>query len=457
MFDTGVIFADMNPTDFSLAPSAACGAAGHSRRTVLFGLGGALCALGMGARPALAANTSAPDASLTALLDGLAAALTADAGHAAQQQALRTAAAQLGGIRPEKLSSDGRVLLAAVRDGIETEAALLSGAGQAGSYALALRLNAGPGLSPHEAHQWGQARVRALQAEADRILRAQGLTSGTVAERLRAFMRDPRHLYPNTEVGRRRAVEAMNAQLAATRERLGQAFRNLSPANLSVSTLPPEQATKATIGKRIDPSADGTRPGGYVVDLREIERRPAWTLPSVVHHELAPGHLLQAPFGERAHAHPVQQRYAKGYSEGWAIYAEQLAAEQGWLGDDPLARLGYIHWMLFRTGRLVADTGIHALGWSAQQAIDAVREIQGEPVAFITIEEDVSRMVANPGAAAGQMLAAACLSRLRDDAQARLGARFTLAGFHEAVLRHGPLSNPGLEAAVKNWIETASA
>lgn len=447
----------MNPSGNSLTPPRRQGAAGLSRRAVLAGLGSAAVALGATMAPAPAFAAAPADDRLRSPLDKLAATLAADPAPGVARHALVDAADRLARLNPAGLSPAQRLLRAAVKDGIETEAALLAVPAGQDTYPLALRLNAGPGFSPQEAHSWGQAQVRVLHAEADSILRAQGLAEGTVAERFRAFWGDPRHLYPNSADGRRRAVGAMNAQMAATRQRLPQAFRNLSPADLIVTTPPAGEATDATVGKRLDPSADGTRPGSYIVDLRRIDRRPAWTLPSVVHHELAPGHLLQAPFGERASPHPLQLRYARSYSEGWAIYAEQLVAEEGWLGEDPLARLGYIHWMLFRIGRLMADTGVHGLGWSEQQAIDAVREIQGEPVAFVSIEEDVARSITRPGAVAGHMLTAAALSRLREEARAALGPRFSLAGFHDAVLRHGPLSVPGLEAAVRAWIEAAAS
>jgi len=449
------------------------GAAGFSRRMVLAGLGSAAIALtanrSLGATDAPAADTAPADARLQRLLDDLAAVL-ADAPalpatrHAPARAALADAAARLDAVDPARLSPALRLLFAAVRDGVATEAALLAAAdGRAdgsadrrAAYPFHLRLHAGPDAAPRAAHAWGLAEARALHTEADALLRAEGLRDGSVPARLRTFWRDPRHLYPDSADGRRAAVAAMNDRLARTRQRLGEAFRDLPPAGLAVSTLPPGEATDATVGRRIAPPADGSLPGGYVVDLRRIDRRPAWTLPSVVHHELVPGHLLQAPVAERARPHPLQRRYAPGFEEGWAIYAEQLAAELGWLGEDPRARLGFVHWRLFRIARLVADTGLHGLGWSQEQAIEAMRAIQGESVAFVSIEEDVRRIIARPGAAAGQMLTAAALSRLRDAARAALGPRFSLAGFHEAVLRAGPLSVPGLEAAVRAWGETQS-
>jgi uncharacterized protein (DUF885 family) len=323
-------------------------------------------------------------------------------------------------------------------------------------YSQLLAIATGQAVSPQAAHRWGLGAVRAMQRRADLLLREQGLRDGSVAERLRSLARDERYLYPASDSGKDRAVADMNRWLAAARERLPNAFRDISTAPLSVRRITPQDEAMGRGGSRVDPSFEPSSEGLYSVDLRTIRRRPSWTLPSVVHHELVPGHLLQAPFGGRAAPHPLQLRYAGGYSEGWAIYAEQLADELGWMAHDPPARLGYLQWMLFRVGRLVADTGIHAMRWSRERAVSELRGIQGDPVAFVTIEDDVDRICAQPGAAAAQALAARELSELRRRAESLLGARFDLAGFHDAVLRPGPAAGPGLRRAVELWVDDRS-
>ncbi|MBW3560629.1 MAG: DUF885 domain-containing protein, partial [Proteobacteria bacterium] len=251
-------------------------------------------------------------------------------------------------------------------------------------YALALGLNAGGRTDPDEAHQRGLTAVRRLQAEVDTLLRSAGYRRGAVAERLRALTGDPQHLYPATEAGKAQAVADMTAALHRVQARLPAAFARLPAASVEVRRMSAAEEAAGRPGRR--------EPGGYVVDLIRIRNRPSWTLPSVVHHELHPGHLFQEALVERP-PHPLQLRYAPGYGEGWAVYAEQLADELGAYGDDPLGRIGYLQWMLFRMGRLVVDTGIHARRWSRKRAIAELREIQGGPIAFITIEEDVDRMV----------------------------------------------------------------
>jgi uncharacterized protein (DUF885 family) len=124
----------------------------------------------------------------------------------------------------------------------------------------------------------------------------------------------------------------------------------------------------------------------------------------VVHHETIPGHLIQLPMQANADPHPLRLKAAPGFVEGWAIYAEQLAAESGAYSADPLAEIGYLQWMLFRLGRLLIDTGINHLGWSRDEALAFLRDCQGDPVIFAPFEKDVDRAMAEPGMLAGQAL-----------------------------------------------------
>jgi uncharacterized protein (DUF885 family) len=172
------------------------------------------------------------------------------------------------------------------------------------------------------------------------------------------------------------------------------------------------------------------KPGAYYVDLKAIRARPSWTLPAVVHHELTPGHLMQLPYEDRARPHPLRLRYAKAYFEAWGIYAEQLADDLLLMKDNPLAEIGALHWRLFRLARIVADTGLHAMGWSQDQAIDAMRRIQGPPIAFVDIPADVQRMAAEPATYAAQGLGALEFARLRS------GRNWP--AYHRAVLENGP-------------------
>ncbi|UPT63470.1 MAG: DUF885 domain-containing protein [Hyphomonadaceae bacterium JAD_PAG50586_4] len=303
-----------------------------------------------------------------------------------------------------------------------------------------MQFQLGEEVSPRAAHRRAQAYCRELQREADVLLRAQGLTQGSVGERLRAFAADERQLYADSAEGKTQAVANMNAALARARPLLRNVLEGAdTPAE--VRLVPPETEAGGMAGRR-----EG---GVYHVDFGAIRSRPKWTLASVAYHELVPGHILQAPFERAAQAPALQARYASGYSEGWATYAERLADESGVYANDPASRIGYLQWMLFRFGRVVADTGIHVMRWSRERAVQELRDLQGDNIAFVSIEEDVLRMCAQPGAAAAQGLAAMRFAELREEAPRRLGARFDARAFHTAMLRHGPLSPPGLAQAAR--------
>ncbi len=306
-------------------------------------------------------------------------------------------------------------------------------------YAAALQFHLGAPVDPRAAHERALDRCRDLQAEADTLLRAQGLTRGGVGERLRVLAHDPRFLYSADDAGKDRAVADMAERLARARLLLADVIADAATTPADVRRLPANLEANGAAGRR--------RGTAYEVDLSAP--RASWTLPSVVHHELIPGHIYQAPFANAASVSALQERYANGYLEGWSTYAEVLAAEHGAFEGDPLARIGYLQWMLFRMARVVADTGMHALHWSREHAIAQMQELQGESIAFVSIEEDVLRFCVQPGFYTAQGLAALHIEDLRARTRREARDRFSLQRFHTAMLEHGPLSPPGLEQAAR--------
>jgi len=354
--------------------------------------------------------------------------------------ALLPAAARLAAlraIRKNGLSRRERLDLEAALRGAILEAQIAAAA-PAARYPLQLRLNAGWDITPTAAHARGVAEIAALTARADLLLQEQGLRSGSVAERLRSLARDERYLYSDDDPGKDRAVADMNRWRAAATDKLKSLFRTvpLDAYSAKVVRMTPAEDASGKAGYRTLPSGD--RAGAYHVDLHQIRRRPSWSLPSVVHHETVPGHLIQLPLQAIADPHPLRLRAAPGFVEGWAIYAEQLAAESGAYATDPLAEIGYIHWMLFRLGRLLIDTGINHLGWSRDRASAFLRGCQGDPVIFAPFEKDVERAIAEPGMFAGQALTWLGMVDLRGTRSQ--GAR--LRAFHDRLLADGaaPLS-----------------
>jgi uncharacterized protein (DUF885 family) len=304
-------------------------------------------------------------------------------------------------------------------------------------YAQALQFQLGAAIDPREAHAHALDRCRELQAQADTLLRGYRLTQGSVAERLRALAADPRHIVAD-DAAKARAVTEMGERLARIRTLLADSIDGVATAPAEVRRL------AANIE---DDGRQGRRQGSvYFVDLGAP--RPSWTLPSVVHHELIPGHILQAPF-DRSGPPALQLRYAQGYSEGWSTYAEQLADDVGAYAEDPLGRIGYLQWMLFRNARIVADTGIHVMRWDRARAVEEMRALQGDSIAFVSIEDDVVRFCAQPGAHAAQGLAALHIADLRERTRRAAGASFSATRFHAAMLQRGPLSPPGLDQAAR--------
>ncbi|MGZ5986356.1 MAG: DUF885 family protein [Caulobacteraceae bacterium] len=306
--------------------------------------------------------------------------------------------------------------------------------GAAPDYRAALAQAYGAPVEPRAAHYHALTAAAVAQVQADELLKGLGLKTGGVGERLVQLAKDPRWLYPNDEAGRDRVVADMNAAVAALRPRLALAFGDLPIAAAEARRMPAADAAAGRGGYR--------EPGAYYVDLRNIRARPMWTLPSATFHEVIPGHLLQMPL--QAAAPPAERVTAAGaYFEAWAIYAEQLAADLGAYRADPRGELGYLQWRLFRLGRVVVDTGLHALGWSRDQAIAVMSDLQGQSIAFISIEADVDRIAATPAKYAAEALGALSLAQWRPKERARWPA------YHRAVLADGPWPFGELEARAK--------
>jgi len=296
-------------------------------------------------------------------------------------------------------------------------------ASAADAYAEALAQAWGGPIDPKAAHALARREARRLQVRADLLLRGQGLQTGSVAERLRTLADDPRFLYADDDAGRDRAVADMNARLAAIRPKLARAFGDLPIPQAVVRRMSREDEARGRGGYRESPA--------YYLDLKAIRARPAWSLPSVAFHETVPGHALQAT-GQAAAPPPERARHLGVYSEAWAIYAEQLAADLGAYERDPGGEIGYLQWRLFRLARIVADTGQGVLGWSHDQAVEAMTELQGRDIAFTTIAADVARMRQQPGVYAAQGLGALEIARLRPPRMA------DWPRFHRAILADGP-------------------
>ncbi|BCA62257.1 hypothetical protein HMP09_1491 [Sphingomonas sp. HMP9] len=275
--------------------------------------------------------------------------------------------------------------------------------GGADWYALQLQRSLGA-MTPAYAERRLFLELRRLHARAAHLFDQIGASKGTIAARYAKLWREARFLYPDTDAGRTEAITDMNRMLAAARANILAAFGQLPPwcLNASARALSQQDIAIGRSGYRELPTP--TRPGAYVVDLKDIRRRPRWTLPSVVAHELLPGHMIQLGLESAAPPHPLRIEYASSFVEGWGIYAEQLAEKAGAYAD-PYDALGHTHWLLFRVARALVDLGIHLHGWSIEQARDCLAEWQGEPAYFAPFDIELARIPLEPGTRVAEAMA----------------------------------------------------
>jgi uncharacterized protein (DUF885 family) len=324
-------------------------------------------------------------------------------------------------------------------------------------YEVALHNTTTTRLSPAEVHRFGLDQARAISARLDTLLKAQGMSRGTVGERMAALYKDPRQLYPNSDEGKAQAIAYCNARLAAIRGRLPTMFSRMPPYQFEVRRVPVQTEAGAASAFSQPPAIDGSRPGLVYFNLHDTAEWPNFCLATTVYHEGLPGHQFEGGLALSNKGLPMIRKTGgfSGYGEGWALYAEQLADEMGMYEDDPLGRLGYLKFQLFRANRCVVDTGIHHLRWSREQAIRYFVEQDGEAPGFATRE--VERYCSTPGQACSYKLGHSVFVRLRDKAKAAMGPRFDIKAFHDAVLGIGRVPLDILEAEGDRWIAAQRA
>lgn len=315
-------------------------------------------------------------------------------------------------------------------------------------YAEALRQATTTTFSPEEVHQMGLSQVAEISSRLDTILHSAGYTRGTVGERLAALNRDPKQLYADTGAGRAKLIDDLNRDVKDMYARLPRAFETLPNAPLEIRRVPIEIQDGASNGYYRRAALDGSRPAIFFINLKELGDWPRFTLPTLAYHEGVPGHHLQISVMQESKDIPTLRKlgFFSGYSEGWALYAEQLADELGAYVNDPLGRAGFLQSFLFRAARLVVDTGLHTKRWSREQATDYMVRTTG--YARPRSQREVERYCTQIGQACSYKVGHTAWVRARDEAQKRLGASFNLKRFHE-VLRDGAMPLSILERRIR--------
>jgi uncharacterized protein (DUF885 family) len=307
-------------------------------------------------------------------------------------------------------------------------------------------------MTPAEIHRTGLDLIASQSAELDDLLKAEGLTVGSVGARLNALHGDPAHLYPNTDAGKARLLADLNAQVEVVRAKLPAWFRTLPKAKVEIRRVPPYTEAASAGGYYQQGSLDGRRAAAYYINLRDTAEWPSWSLPTLTYHEAIPGHHLQLSLQQDADLPLIRKViWFSAYGEGWALYAEQLADEMGMYEADPIGRIGYLQSALFRAVRLVVDSGIHHLRWSREQALKVyVETLGGAPSSAVT---EIERYAVWPGQACSYMVGKLTWTRLRDRAKARLGERFDIRDFHDAGLLPGAIPLTVLEMVMADYTD----
>ena len=320
-------------------------------------------------------------------------------------------------------------------------------------YAAALRSRTTTTKSPDEIHDMGVALVAEFNAEMDAILKAQGMRRGSVAQRIRQLSRRRDQLYPNTDAGRAQILADLNQQTREMIAMMPRAFNTMAQARLEIRRVPPTTEAGAPGGYYQRATLDGSRPGAYYINLRDTGEWPRFTLPTLNYHEGVPGHHWQISIQQESGAILFIRSAMLGFSafsEGWGLYAEQLADELGAYADNPLGRLGYLQSAAFRASRLVCDTGIHHKRWSREQAIQSMLEATGDLESSVTTE--IERYCVWPGQACSYMVGRQAINAIRAEATAALGARFDLKAFHDTLLANGAVPLSVLQELARSWV-----
>jgi uncharacterized protein (DUF885 family) len=311
-------------------------------------------------------------------------------------------------------------------------------------YRWALKASTTTTMTPDEVHAMGQSELARLQSQMDAIMKGVGLTNGTVGDRMNAIAKDPKYKFAEGDQGRAEIVAFIQNRLTWIRAQLPRAFKTLVNPNMEVKRLPPEEEPGAPTAYGGAGSIDGKIPGRFWINLRTTDLHRKFALADLAFHESIPGHIWQ---GEYTHKMPlIRQLLAfNAFSEGWALYAQQIADELGAYENDPVGKLGYLQAISFRACRLVVDTGIHARRWTRQQGVNFFVERNGSNP--IEVASEVDRYCSWPGQACGYKVGHSEINRQRDRARAALGSKYDLRTFDDAVVLGG---NVPLDVLAKN-------
>ncbi len=325
------------------------------------------------------------------------------------------------------------------------------------AYNVALRLFTTTNYTADEIHDTGLAEVARIQAEMLEILASEGIDpSLSYSEAMDVYSSLPEFYYEDSDEGRAQILEDYQTILDEFDANLASAFNLRPEAGMEVVRIPEFKEETSPGAYYEPPSIDGTRPGRFFANLYDIKATPKYGMRTLAAHEGIPGHHFQIAIAMELEGMPLLRRFPlfTAYVEGWALYAEQVAWEQG-LMPAPADNIGRLAAELFRAVRLVVDTGIHNKRWTREEAIDYMLVNTG--MAQSDVVAEIERYIVMPGQATAYKVGMMKMLELRQRAMDSLGERFDIREFHDAVLKNGAVPLDILDRIVDDYIESTRA
>jgi uncharacterized protein (DUF885 family) len=325
-------------------------------------------------------------------------------------------------------------------------------------YTYALRSNTTTNMPPNEVHELGLREVTRIEAEMRALLDANGFAGHPIGAAMDKLGKDPRFLYSNDDKGRADAIAEYKRLIDnAVAESKAHLFLTAPKAQIDIRRVEPFKEATAPGAYYQAGAMDGSRPGIFFANLRDMNEVPKWSMPTLAYHEGVPGHHWQISIAQELKGVPQFRKVIPftAYAEGWALYCEWLAKQAGWYDKDPFGDLGRLRDELFRAVRLVVDTGIHAKHWTREQAITYMRDKTG--MGEKEVKSEIERYIVNPGQACAYKVGMLKIQELRSRAQQELGDKFDQREFHETVLKNGSLPLEILEEQVNDYIQKKKA
>jgi uncharacterized protein (DUF885 family) len=322
-------------------------------------------------------------------------------------------------------------------------------------YDSALRRTTTTKLTADQIHETGLKEVARIHGEMRKIMEKVAF-KGDLQAFFKFMREDPQFYLPQTEEGRQKYLAQATQIIDDMKRRLDELFITKPRADIVVKAV--EKFRESSAGKAFynQPAPDGSRPGMFYVNLADMKNTPTYELESLAHHEGIPGHHMQIAIAQELKGIPKFRKFGgryTAYTEGWGLYSELTPKEIG-MYQDPYSDFGRLSLELWRAGRLVVDTGIHAKRWTRQQAIDYLKA--NTPNAETDCIDSINRYIVMPSQATAYKIGMIKILDLREKAKKQLGAKFDLREFHDVVLTSGPLPLDMLEQLVDAWVKSKS-